>query len=865
MIRIARLNASRLIRSGPFRRRANIVLSIVVSVAMMGLLAAGAGAIPPLGSALDPGAGVWDSAADGRPVKTETIRLDGMHAAATVSFDTAGVPTMHAGSEEDLFLVEGYVQARFRLSQMDLERRTAEGRLAELAGSPAVDSDTFELQTGLLRTAQANWSATPPDSEQGKALTAFSQGVNDRLAEVRRDGDWPTIFALTGVHPRDWTPVDSLAVQGVLTQVLSYTTLPLKLDKLNSSLGPELTKAWFPVQSPTAQRPYDTGPYQNLGIAPLPADADAAATPTSASSGSAGSPASPASPASTSAASIDGLLAQYARLSDDSQIHSYPDSNAWAANGPEVADGRAMLAGDPHLQLSLPSYWFQVALSAPSMTVSGASLVGLPGVVIGRNAAISWSMTAVQNQSTYFYSEKTSPDHPGQYFWQGAWRDMQRVHYTIPVRGASTVSLDVDLTVHGPVLSHDNGQTISVNWTGDYPSQSLAAMLAVDKAQSWNQFHEALRGWHAPTLNFAYADGQGDIGIVAAGYFPLVKTGQPWLPLPGTGEDDVAGAIPYDAQPQVYDPPDHVVVSTNQRPVSADYPYYIGTSFYFDYGYRTAQIHSNLDGRSNLTAADFTAQQTDVTDYLSTLIVPKLAAALKDAPLDARQRQAFQALTSWDHQMTTPSVGASVWSTFWKDYLSAVFQPWWDAKKVPTGDDGAPEVGTDVPSLMEDLQAWTLGDQDNPAFSPPGRTGTATTVMRTAFAQAVTDLRKQLGGDPKTWTWGRLHTREIPALSKAPGLGYGPFPAGGDGWTVDAADGGMNSAFGPSWRMVVDWTGPQQATAAAIYPGGQSENPLSPWYQNLVSDWWNGRLRPMPWPDDPAPRSGVVWTLRAGG
>src|SRR5262249_35213354 len=156
-------------------------------------------------------------------VGSRTVRLAGMHQPATVSFDSAGVPEVRAGSDRDMFLVQGYLEASFRLGQMDLERRTARGRLAELQGPGAVESDTFELQTGVLRTAEATWAATPPDSPEGQALIAFSRGVNDRLAEVRRTGNWPVVFTLTGVYPQDWTPVDTLAIQVLLTQFLDYT------------------------------------------------------------------------------------------------------------------------------------------------------------------------------------------------------------------------------------------------------------------------------------------------------------------------------------------------------------------------------------------------------------------------------------------------------------------------------------------------------------------------------------------------------------------------------------------------------------------------------------------------------------------
>ena len=267
-------------------------------------------------------------------------------------------------------------------------------------------------------------------------------------------------------------------------------------------------------------------------------------------------------------------------------IHEFPDSNAWAANGPKVSGAKSMLAGDPHLPQTVPSIWYQVALSAPGLSVTGVSVPGLPGVLIGHNAHIAWSLTDTENQATLFYAERTSKGRPGQYFWRGAWRRMRQVHYTIPVRGGSAAHLTVNITVHGPVMTQA-GQTTSVDWMGNVPSPDISVMIGVTHAHDFAQFHAALAAWRAPSQNFVYADDRGNIGAISAGYYPLVRHGDPWLPMPGTGADDVAGVIPYASVPQVYDPPGHVVATANQRPVGPTYPYYIGTSAnFFDPGYR---------------------------------------------------------------------------------------------------------------------------------------------------------------------------------------------------------------------------------------------------------------------------------------
>ena len=433
-------------------------------------------------------------------------------------------------------------------------------------------------------------------------MIAYAQGVNDDIAQVRASGQWPATFTLAGVYPAPWTPVDSLVIQGELTQVLDFTSTPLDYALLERSLGAARTMAWFPIIAPNAQTPYDPGPYRKLPLTPLPGSPVPSGSTTARSEITAGQ-----------AQAAGTLLAQLSQL-PAGQLHEYPDSNAWAANGPAIESGAiktgavtdkggpaaggkadtALLAGDPHLPQTLPSIWYEVAMSAPGFDVAGVSVPGLPGVLIGHNAHIAWSLTDTQNQATFFYDERTRGN---QYYWDGKWRPMQVLHYDIPVRGAGTVRLTVDLTVHGPIMTQA-GQTTSVDWMGNVPSPDLQAMLTVNQSSDFAQFKAALAGWYAPSQNFVYADAAGNIGAISAGYYPQVAAAcQPWLPMPGTGACDIKGVIPYAAIPQVYDPPSHVLATANQRPVTAAYPYYIGTSAnFFDPGYRAATIYAALHG-----------------------------------------------------------------------------------------------------------------------------------------------------------------------------------------------------------------------------------------------------------------------------
>lgn len=305
--------------------------------------------------------------------------------------------------------------------------------------------------------------------------------------------------------------------------------------------------------------------------------------------------------------------------------------------------------------------------------MAGVSVPGLPGILIGHNARIAWSLTDTQNQATLFYDEKTRP---GQYYWNGKWRPMRVVRYTIGVRGAATRTLTVDLTGHGPIMTRA-GQTTSVDWMGNVPSPDLAALLAINQAASFARFKKALASWYAPTQNFVYAGADGNIGAISAAYYPQVGAGcQPWLPMTGTGGCDVTGVIPYAAEPQVYDPPAHILATANQRPVTAAYPYYIGTSAdFFDPGYRAATIYAALRAGPQ-TAASFAAVQNSGKGQLAASIVPALLRALHGASVSPAERSVVSLLATWNATMAADSAVASAWWTFWGDYLSAVFQPW---------------------------------------------------------------------------------------------------------------------------------------------------------------------------------------------
>jgi penicillin amidase len=834
-----------------------------VAAAVLALCTFGFDGFPAVGRALDPGHGAWAAAADAQLPSAEVLRAAGLTGPTLVSFDPHGIATVQAGRLADAMVALGYTHARFRLTQMDLQRRVAEGRLSELVGASGLASDEFELRLGLLRTASREWAVMPKKSLAARLLIAYARGVNDYLATLRARGKWPTVFSLAGVYPARWTPVDSLAVQGYLAQQLDYTTSPLDYAVLAGSLGIRRTMRWFPVQAAGPQHPFDEGPYRAHAIAPVTASSATRGRRAGGGAGhGSGSSGTDMQPSAAVVRSAAAALALTSRIPVGPAAFP-PVGSAWAVNGRKVHGGSgSMLAGTAALP-GLASQWFQAAITAPGYDVTGVSLPGLPGIVIGHNKRIAWTLTGAHSQSALYYVEQTSRSHPDEYFWRGHWRQLRRLHYTIPVRGRPSRQLTVDLTAHGPLLTKPGvaGQAISVQWTGTGGSPDVAALAAIGAAANFTQFHAALATWRSPAATFVYADHSGNIGAMTAGSFPDVPHGSPWLPMPGSGAYDVAGLIPYAALPLSYDPPGHVVASAGQQPAGAAYPYYLGTSANdLDAADAAGAMYAALDRRSRIRPEGALALQTSPVSELAVHVVPQLLLALRHADITSAERHAASALRSWNHQLSPGSGAAAIWAVFWSDYLSATFAPWWRAARVPVAADPAElSISPAQAGLARDLELWTLAGRPNPVFAPAGaHPRRATSVMRAAFASAVAQLTTLLPGGPAGWRLDGLDGQPVVSSAQVPVLGYGgraaaasPWLDGGQaGGRADGGAGGIPAAAGaggPGWRMIVRFSpGRAGIMAEGIYPGGQSDNPASAWHDNLTARWHSGSYLPLP-------------------
>jgi penicillin amidase len=712
----------------------------------------------------------------------------------------------------------GYIEARNRLFEMDLIRREAAGSLAAVLGPSYLSSDLFELRLGLLRTARRNLAALPATDK--KALEIFSAGVNAARSFDIGHHELPAEFRLLNYIPSKWKPVDSMLVQGFLTQMLDYTQNPVDYSIMVGHLGFARTMSLFPVVAKNNQSPYDPGPYHSPSH--LLKDP-------------------PAQLSGSLLATLQSLANQAAKLPSYA-IHTFSNSNNWAISGSHSATGNAIVAGDPHLNQTLPAVWYWVNAKAPGIEFTGVTTPGLPIVLIGRNAHIAWSETNVENQATFFYQETTSSSHPNSYLYKGKWLKYRTVVYHVKVKNQATRILRVDITNNGPIMSV-RGAKVAVDWLGARVSKDFEALMGVMRANNWSQFKSALSIWRTPAQNFVFGDSAGNDGMISAGVYPILGAPDPWLVMSGTGRNEITGYVPYSQIPQSYDPPAGFVFSANQRPVSSAYPYYIGTSFdFFSNGYRADLIKSVLSAHRKITVKEVERLQNSVTDYLATRLVPWLVSDFKSVHAPPAVAKAVTTLSHWNGQMTASSAAASIWWTFLGYDVQDTFGPWFQHYNVPQPVGSSLVVNQLNAPLVEDLQYFDLHQPNDSFFTPPNshfkRNGAV--VARLALGQAVNQLSKQIGVDQAKWQWQRIHFREFPSLSGAPALGYGPKGSSGDAWTIDAADGGLLSKAGPSWRMIVAFGN----TGMAIYPGGQSENPLSGWYENQIPYWFNGRYLP---------------------
>lgn len=760
--------------------------------------------------------------------------LPGLGAQAEVRRDRWGIPHIYAASNDDLFAALGYTHAQDRLWQMELNRRTGHGQLAEIFGPVALSSDRFVRTLGFGRIARREVELL--DDETRAIITAYVRGVNACLEASR--GRLPLEFRILGFQPRPWELADILVWPKIMALTLSGNwTSELFNSKIIAAVGAERAAAIaprYPGAAVVSVAPEVELP-PHLGEGALRLAADAAPF-----TGEGGGP---------------------------------QGSNGWAVAGSRTASGRPLLAEDPHLGLTMPGLWYLVHLEGGDFKVAGVSLPGTCGVIIGHNERIAWGQTNTMTDNQDLYLERFHPEDPDSYEWRGAWREVETVREEIVVKGQKEVVLvDVRLTHHGPIIDEIAGpegspfrrsapatphQALALRWTALDPSPALArAVLRINRARDWGEFRAALEDWDVPPQNFVYADVDGHIGYVVGGKLPVRAHGDGQTPVPGwDGEHEWQGFIPADALPASFDPPGGIVVTANNRIVDANHPYHDAIQGEWANPYRAERILALLQASERHDTRSFARIQNDLHS-LPGLQLARLVARLESTePLEQAARDC---LAAWDGELSAASVAGTIYDAVRYHLLREVYAELGEL----IGAQGGLGVFGALPSniyLERALptvlaRAEAAGDLAQP---DPWLGGERTwgAVLATALRHAVAELRARLGPDPARWSYGRVHSLilrhplgSVPAL--APIFNRGPWPTGGDVDTVNQNYVPRQTAAGPvynapSYRQILD-PGDWDA-ARVVIPAGQSGHPVSRHYSDMAATWRAGGYCPLLW------------------
>lgn len=779
---------------------------------------AGESNLPPLGGFLNPFSGFWANAepASGFPIKNASPQVQGLSAPVEVVYDDLLVPHIFAQNLPDAVRVQGYVTAQHRLWQMDISVRRAAGRLSEVLGERTLALDRLMRRRGMVFAAEnalLGWAKSP---ETMRLLQAYTEGVNAYIEQMSA-AEVPVEFKLLGYRPEPWSVLKTALIIEGMADNLAAGNDDLAATNTLEALGREtfdyLYPEWNPRQQPIVP---DTGQWQ--GVNALPAS----------DSGYFSNRTMGYTPPSRRYQLTEEEMAWAGVEMAAEQSDFQKGSNNWAVSGSRTQSGRALLANDPHLNLTLPSIWFQVQIRTPQQSTYGVSLPGAPGIVIGFNEAVAWGMTNVGHDVSDWYRINWKNPERTKYDLDGEQREVKIRVEEIRVKGKPTLLDTVRYTVWGPVVhDHEPGHALfdyAFRWiTHDEPEQNtIGLFMLLNAAKNYSDYRTALSGYDCPAQNFVFATRSGDIAIQVQGRFPVRSREQGRFLQDGSRWANAWHSyIPQDQVPAMRSPSRGFVFSANQHSAPPSYPYYFLGGFD---DFRGRHIYDRLAALQNATLDSMARLQLDNFSQRAHDALPVMLRLLDRQMLDAEGQKMADELAAWNH-CYDPDQKAPVLFEVWLD--SCYDQTWDEMTALAEKKELIlPEMWRFI-ALMDTDSANVFFDHPN----TPVRE-TARDVVREAF-RAMQVFFKQ--NPQKRTAWGEARPTDINHLARIAPFSRKGLRTGGHGTAPNAIKGG----HGPSWRMVVDLG--EQLRARGVYPGGQSGNPGSRFYDNMVDAWAQGR------------------------
>jgi len=759
--------------------------------------------MPPLGKFLNPLIGSiqndQDFDLDRLNFQIENLSL---RDSVEVFFDERKVPHIYASNLDDLYYTQGYVTAYLRLWQMDFFSYATAGRLSEIINSDDIyNFDIDQRRLGLLDAAKKSLEFIKNDQETLNMLTAYTNGINAYIAELTYK-KMPFEYKLLDYQPEPWSNLKSVLILKALGNTLSGYEEDMFLSKMILTLGEEKFNLLFPDF-----------------IGPITPVMDTAAAISNNSNHHLNSHKVPSYLNYSFLVSVDTV--------SKSSYNPKLGSNSWAVSGDKTRDGYSILANDPHLNLTLPSFWIEMQLSCHNLNTYGVSIPGTPSIVIGFNNHVAWGITNGADDVKDWYKLKLNDDQK-KYLLDSNWLDLSCRVEEFRRRGRNTTYDTVYSSLHGPIVfekkNGDRGKdyiNYALNWELYNVSNEFKTFMRLNNAKNYEDFEDAIRFFKCPTLNFTYI-GPGDtIAIKHQGNIRKKKYGQGKFLMDGTKSEHLYDKyLPYDSLPKLLNPKKGFVISANQHPTYSNYEYFYN-GYYSET--RANQIYANLYNSDNLDVQNMKSFQLDNTNSFAIEAIPLLIERVLLSNLVIYQREAIQELSNWDGAYNFEDKNAILFEL----WLNKIRDNTWDEFK------GPPAMGKTPNDQV--LLNLIKSDPKNSYFDIIGTSPkeTANEILTQSFLEAFEE-HQLLRIKKKDTRWGDLNKINIMHLTNLPAFSIMDLTSSGHPNAINATSGN----WGPSWRMIVEIG--EKPKAYGVYPGGQSGNIGSKYYKNFVDNWKNG-------------------------
>jgi penicillin G amidase len=787
------------------------VLSLFLSAALVLCLNTQWGKLPPLGKFLSPQHGCWQNAEPLDKDFNADLSMPGIKDRATVYFDDRLIPHIFAGNEEDACFVQGYLHAKFRLWQMEFQTYAAAGRLSEVLGhgkdNGYVKFDREMRRLGMVYGAEKTLAEIEKDSVTKKDCDAYTAGVNEYIDNLK-ESELPLEYKLLNYRPEPWTNLKIALFMKNMAYDLAGSDEDIEMTNAKSLFSKEDFAKLYPSMQDSVDPILPKGThFPAPGVNPrAPADAD-----------------------SLYLSNTDSVTVREFKPEKDN------GSNNWAVSGKKTLSGRPILCNDPHLGTNLPSIWYEMQIQTPEFNDYGVSFPGAPYIIIGFNDSCAWGVTNAGRDVRDYYSIRFKDNTRKRYRFNGEWKKADQRIEIIKIKGEDDLVDTVAYTVFGPVIydpsftgtsDQPNGRSYAVHWKANDASNELSTFSHLRSARNYADYKQAIQYLGTPGQNFIFASKSGDIAIWQQGQFPAKWKGQGEFVMPGTDSSYMwQDNIPAEENPNTMNPPRGFVSSANQAPADSAYPYFLGINFPI---YRGLEINRLLGGMDSITPGKMMEMQTSNYDPFAEMARPLLLRYIDESQLNGEEKNYLNIFKVWKLRDDPGETGPTIFRIWWDKLEKGIFDDEFSQTDLPMI---RPHSSVLLEALLKD-SAYKFIDNINTL-----KVETLGEIVTAAYKQTVPDLMQAETDDRLKWsdykdTWAR-HLLRLAPLSRT------HLPIGGGTNCINAA----KQFHGPSWRMIVHLT--DKTEAYGVYPGGQSGNPGSPFYDSFVDYWAAGKYYPL--------------------